>query len=43
MLWVSNGAAKIRLLINQVRSITHKVDLLAITQEDPLVSTDGQE
>ena len=38
--WVTNGTAKIKLLNDQVRSITHEADLLTLTHEGPLVSTD---
>ena len=38
--WVTNGTVKIKLLNDQVLSITHEVDLLTLTHEGPLVSTD---
>ena len=38
--WVKNGAVKIKLLNDQVRSITYKVDLLGLTHEGPLDGTD---
>ena len=41
--WITNGTVKIKLLNNQVHSITHKVDLLALTHEDPLVGIDRNE
>ena len=37
--WVTNGTAKIKLLNDQVRSITHEVDRSALTHEGPLVGT----
>ena len=41
--WVTNGTVKIKLLNDQVRSITHEVDLSALTHEGPLVGTDRNE
>ena len=41
--WVTNGAVKIKLLNDQVRSITHKVDLSVLTHEGTLVGTDRNE
>ena len=38
--WVTKGIVKIKLLNDQIRSITHKVDLSAITHEDLLAGTD---
>ena len=38
---VTNGIVKTKLLNDQVRSITHEADLSALTQEGPLVDTDG--
>ena len=38
--WVTNGKARIKLLNDQVRSITHEYDLSALTHEGTLVSTD---
>ena len=41
--WVTNGTVKIKLLNDQVRSITHEVDLSALTHESALVGTDRNE
>ena len=41
--WVTNGTEKTKLLNDQVRSITHEVELSALTHEGPLVSTDRYE
>ena len=41
--WVTNGTVKIKLLNDQVRSITHKVDLSVLTHEGTLVGTDRNE
>ena len=41
--WVTNGTVKTKLLNDQVRSITHEVELSALTHEDPLVGTDRHE
>ena len=41
--WVTNGTVNIKLLNDQIRSITHEVDLLTLTHEGPLVSTDRNE
>ena len=41
--WFRNGTVKIKLLNDQVRSITHEVDLSALTHEGPLVGTDRNE
>ena len=41
--WVTNGTVKINLLHDQFRFITHEVNLLALTHEDPLVGTDRNE
>ena len=35
--WVTNRTVKIKLLNDEVRSITHEVDLSALTHECPLV------
>ena len=43
LFWVTNGTVKIKLLNDQVRSITHGVDLSALTHESPLVGTDRNE
>ena len=40
---VTNGIVKTKLLNDQVRSVTHEADLSALTQEGPLVGTDGNE
>ena len=39
LFWVTNGTVKIKLLNDQVRSITHEVDLSTLTHEGPLVGT----
>ena len=41
--WVINGTVKIKLLNDQIRSITHEVDLSALTHKGPLVGTDRNE
>ena len=41
--WVTNGTVKIKLLNDQVRSITHEVNLLALTHEGSLAGTDRNE
>ena len=41
--WVTNGTEKTKLLNDQVRSITHEVELSALTHEGPLVGTDRHE
>ena len=41
--WVTNGTVKIKLLNDKIRSITHEVDLSALTHEGPLVGTDRNE
>ena len=43
LFWVTNGTVKVKLLNDQIRSITHKVDLSALTHEGPLVSADRNE
>ena len=43
LFWVTNGTVKLKLLNVQVRSITHEVDLSALTHEGPLVGTDRSE
>ena len=40
---VTNGTVKTQLLNDQVCSITHEVDLSALTHEGPLVGTDRNE
>ena len=42
-LWVTNGTVKIKLLIDQVCSISHEADLLALTNEGPFVGTGKNE
>ena len=41
--WVTNGTAKTKLLNDQVRSISHEVDLSVLTDEGPLIGTDRNE
>ena len=41
--WVTTGTVKIKLLNDQVHSITHEVDLPALTHESLLVGTDRNE
>ena len=41
--WITNGTVKIKLLNDQVRSITHEVDLSALTHEVPLIGIDRDE
>ena len=41
--WVTNGTVKIKLLNDQIHSITHEADLLALTHEGLLVGTDRNE
>ena len=41
--WVTNGTVKIYLLNDQVRYITHEVDLSVLTHEGPLVGPDKNE
>ena len=41
--WVTNGTVKIKLLNDQVCSITHEVDLSVLTHEGTLVGTDRNE
>ena len=41
--WVTNETVKSKLLNDQVFSITHEVDLSALTHESPLVGTDRNE
>ena len=41
--WVTNGTVKVKLLNDQIRSITHEVDLSALTHEGPLVGADRNE
>ena len=43
LFWVKIGTVKIKLLNDQIRSITHEVDLSALTHEGPLVGTDRNE
>ena len=43
LLWDTNGTVKIKSFNDQVRSITHEVDLLALTSEISLVGTDRNE
>ena len=38
--WVTNATVKIKLLNDQVRSVTQEVDLTALAQEGPLACTD---
>ena len=40
---VANRTVKVKLLNTQVCSITHEVDLSALTHEGPLVGTDRNE
>ena len=40
LFWVTNGTVKKKLLNDQVRSITHELDLSSLIHESPLVSTD---
>ena len=40
LFWVTNGTVKIKLLNDQVRSITHEVDLSTLTHESLLVDID---
>ena len=40
---VTSGKVKIKFTNDQVRSITHEVDLSALTHEGPLVGTDRNE
>ena len=41
--WVTNGTVKIKSVNDQVRSITHQVDLSALTHEGPSAGTDRNE
>ena len=41
--WVTNGTVKINFLNDQVRSVTHEVDLSALTHESSLFVTDRNE
>ena len=43
LFWVTNETVKVKLLNDQVRSITPEVDLLILIHESPLVSTDRNE
>ena len=36
--WVTNGTLKIKLLNDQIRSITHEVGLSELTHESPLIN-----
>ena len=43
LVWVTNGTVKIKSLNDQVHSITHEVDLSALTHEGPLIGIDRNE
>ena len=40
LFWITKETVKAKLLNDQVYSVTHEVDLLALTHEGPLVGTD---